>query len=479
MGLAITLEAGRGSGERLSHALRPLAAFGFLHGTHEWLEMFMIMEHIPTGGAFSILSQSIRIGLLALSFLSLAAFGTSLLSPNARIRRLALTVPLGMAAIWGFVLLSLRGRYPMDSELWDVADVWTRYILAIPSALLASGGLVVQQRVFRQAGLAQFGRDSLWAAIAFAWYGLVGQMFTRASYLPLSRVINEDLFIRLFGFPIQLLRAGAAILAAVFVIRFLRSSEVETQRRIVELQQARLKDAQRRETLRGELLRRVVAAQEKERKRVGRELHDETGQALTAIGLGLRAAVSSMQTDVKKTEKNLRKLEDLVSHSLTELQRLIADLRPTHLDDLGLAAALRWYAGEVEDRVPIKVAVEVEGNHMDLPPGVKTGLFRVAQEALTNVVKHADAKMAKITVKFGEESVEIEISDDGCGFNSQIMAMDSSRPSWGLAGMEERATLLNGEFEILSEPGRGTHVLVRVPYFDEIGRHDDDSTDTG
>ncbi len=479
MGLAVTLEVGRGSDERLRYALRPLALFGFLHGTHEWLEMFQILGILPGQDTALLAWQSIRIALLAFSFLSLAAFGSALLAPTRQFRRVALIVPLLLAAIWGFGVLALRGKYPVSSELWVVADVWSRYVLAIPSALLASAGLIRQQREFRRVGLERFGRDTLWAAVAFAWYGLVGQIFVSPSPLPPSNVVNSMLFFELFGFPVQLLRATVAIIGAFFVIRFLRASEVETQRHIAKLQEERLREAERREALRGELLGRVVAAQEAERQRIGRELHDETGQALTAIGLGLRGVSSTLREDVDKAAGNMRQLEGLVAHSLTELQRLISDLRPSHLDDLGLASALRWYAGEVETRVPLKIKVNVEGEDRDLPAPVKTGLFRIVQEALTNVVKHANAEKVEVRLVFEIDSVQLEVSDDGSGFNPEILSMDSSRPSWGLAGMEERAALFNGRFQLESAEGEGTRVRVIVPYQELSEEYDDDSSNAG
>ncbi|MER3458237.1 MAG: hypothetical protein C4309_06075, partial [Chloroflexota bacterium] len=201
MGLVVALEGGRASDARLRHALRPLAGFGLIHAAHEWLEMFQILELLPLQSAEPLLWQSIRLAILAFSFLSLSAFGASLLAPNERIRRVSLLFPLVLSAVWEFGLLSLRSRFSLESGLWDIADAWTRYVLGIPAALAASAGLIAQQRVFRQAGLVRFGRDSLWAAIAFAWYGLVGQIFVRPSPLPPSDIINQDLFLRLFGFP--------------------------------------------------------------------------------------------------------------------------------------------------------------------------------------------------------------------------------------------------------------------------------------
>ena len=479
MGIAILLEIGRGTDERLRRALRPLAVFGLLHGTHEWMEMLEMLGLLPVYSASPLAWESVRLALLAFSFLSLAAFGASLLAPSAHYHRIGLLVPLGLAALWGFGILLLRGRIGVISELWDAADVWTRYVLAIPSAILASAGLINQQREFRRAGLARFGRDSLWAAVAFAWYGVVGQLFTRASPLPPSNVINQALFYDLFGFPVQVLRAIVAIIGAFFVIRFLRSSEVEQQRKIADLQRERLREAERRDALRGELYGRVVAAQESERMRIGRELHDETGQALTAIGLGLRAASSALRENVDKAAGNIKQLENLVAHSLNELQRLIADLRPSHLDDLGLASTLRWYAGEVETRVPLKITVTTEGEDNDLPAPVKIGMFRIAQEALTNVVKHADAKNAEVKLTYKEDSVQLEIIDDGCGFNMQILSMDLSRPSWGLTGMEERAALFNGKLELESAEGEGTKIRVIVPYQELSEENHDDTSDAG
>ncbi len=474
MGFAILLERNKCSDPRLRHALLPLAAFGLIHGAHEWLEMFDILGILHAVDGPHVPLEALRLALLAFSFLSLAAFGASLLTRDEIQRRYSLLLPISLTAIWAFGMLIMRGQYT-SSEMLSVADVWTRYVLAIPAAIVASVGLIYQQRAFRRSGLAQFGRDALWAAIAFSWYGLIGQMFTQASPLPPSNVVNQRLFQELFGFPVQLLRAGAAVLAAVFVIRFMRAFEYEVQRRLTKLQEERVKEAERREALRGDLLRRIVAAQEAERQRIARELHDETGQALTAIGLGLRSISTTLRQDSDKTGHNLRQLEGLVAQSLEELQRLIADLRPSHLDDLGLAAAIRWYTGEIQRRSLLRVDFETDGDQRELSPEVKTALFRVVQEALNNVVKHAQATKVYVRLEFGEHAATILVSDNGRGFNPNKPA-NSNRPAWGLEGMRERANLLGGSFDISSRPQRGTQVEVTIPYLqtkNEVDEHED------
>ncbi len=462
MGLAVALEGGRGSDARLGHALRPLAGFGIIHGLNEWIEMGDLLGILPGQNIAPLAWKSLNLAILAFSFLSLTAFGASLLASNERTRRLSWTAPLVQAALWGFGLLILRGRYDLE-VIWNIADVWSRYVLAIPASLTACAGLIAQQRAFRRAGMARFGRDSLFAAVAFIWYGIVGQLFTRPSALFPSTVVNEELFYHWFGFPVQILRAAAALVVAVFVIRFLRASEVETRRQISALQRVQLEEAQQRETLRGELFKRVVAAQEAERQRIARELHDETGQTLTAIGLGLRGVTTTLRKDLDLSAKNLRKLEGLVADSLDELQRIIADLRPSHLDDLGLPAALRWYAGEIQERANLNVQVEVTGTEQAITAEIKIAIFRVIQEALTNVIKHAQASSARVSLTYGERNVRVQVHDDGCGFNVQRVGA-ADRPSWGLTGMRERASLLGGEFILDSQIGAGTQICISIPY---------------
>jgi len=461
MGVAIIIELGHATDARLRRALRPLAAFGLIHGMHEWSEMFQILYVTYLGGEITEAWKGINLGVLAFSFLSLAASGAYLLTRDEQKQRYSLLLPLGLAAVWAFGLLTMQGTYTPD-EIFDVADVWTRYTIAVPAALLVAVGLIGQQREFHRAGLGSFGRDCLWAAVAFIWYGLIGQIFTRPSELPPSNVINSTLFYDWFGFPVQLLRALAAVFIAIFVIRFLRSIEYEIRIKIDALQDAQLQEAKERDLIKNEMLRRIVAAQEAERQRIARELHDATGQSLTAIGLGLRGASSAIKKNGEKAATNIIRLEGLVDDALNELQRLIADLRPSHIDDLGLGAALRWYAGEVQKRVPLNVHVDVHSYTGGLPSEQKIAIFRIIQEAITNVIKHANAENVYIRLICSGEMVHVWVEDDGQGFDPHKM-FSKNRPTWGLIGMKERASLLDGSFNISSEPGSGTQVNVQIP----------------
>jgi signal transduction histidine kinase len=466
MGLLVASEGGRASDVRLRRALPPLAGFGLVHAAHEWMEMYVLMGHPATPLEMTIMS-GIQLATLAFSFISLAAFGSFLLAETEVTRRLILLIPIGLQAVWVFGLYHFQGEYT-GQILWDVADAWTRYTLAIPASLLTAIGLVAQQRAFRRSGLIRFGQDALWAAITFGWYGLVGQFFGKSTPLFPSSILNQQTFLNLFGFPIQMFRAVTAVAAALFVIRFLRAFQVETERKIADLQKARLQESQQRELLRGELFRRVVAAQEAERQRIARDLHDETGQSLTAIGMGLRGLAGKLSSRNKEVMGTLHKLETLTADSLQELQRLISDLRPSHLDDLGLSAALRWYGGKIQEHSSISVRVDTLGEERNLDEAMKIAIFRIVQESLNNIIKHAKASNVNIHLRFEEKNVRIHVRDNGIGFDlDRVKQRQTSRPSLGLAGMEERAALLGGTVCIQSRPGYGTEVEVTIPYYHE------------
>lgn len=460
MGLLVAMEGGRSTDARLRMALRPLAGFGLVHAAHEWLEMFKEMGHFDT--AFFNLMPIFELSILAFSFLSLAAFGSYLVLGSESTWRVSLIIPLALEAVWVAGLLHFRDIYAPE-EILAITDVWTRYALAIPAGLLAAAGLIVQQRAFRRAGLVSFGRDSLWASVSFGWYSLVGQLFPNASALPPSDFLNSELFLGLLGFPIQLLRAVTAIFAAVFVIRFLRAFQVESDRKITELQEARLHEAREREALQAELFRKVVAAQEAERQRIARDLHDETGQSLTAIGMGLRGLADEMKSRRGKSD-TLGQLQTLTSDALRELQRIIADLRPAHLDDLGLSSTLRWYVHRLQEMVPLTIRLDISGEEHAMDETVKIALFRIVQEALNNIIKHSQATHAGISLEYREKSVHILVRDNGIGFDMNVVKDRIGRVSLGLAGMGERAALLGGTVEIHSRPAYGTEVEAVIPY---------------
>jgi signal transduction histidine kinase len=469
MGVAVLLESGRSSELRLVRALRPLALFGLLHGAHEWGDMFARIFALTSNYSLSPDELILRHIWLVTSFIMLAIFGMQLLVPEGEAggrprRGLVWQVPLGLVLLWLVGLPLLWAVVPARADWLAAIDVWARYVIGIPASLLAAWGLVRQQHAFRAQGLASFGRDSLWAAVAFGWYGLVGQLFVSRSVIFPSMFLNSELFLQLFDVPVQLFRAATAMAAAFFVVRFLRAFEVERARRLRELQAAQLHAVQQREQLRRDLLRQIVTAQEAERQRIARELHDETGQALTGLGLGLRAVKTMLCAENEPAARHVEELEAMAGSALDELRRVVADLRPSHLDDLGLIPALRWYTQEIEARSGVRVRLEAQPPPLPLRPELNTVLFRIVQEALSNVVRHAQAREAMVHLTATPEALYLTVSDDGRGFAPEpVFAPQRGRQAWGLLGMQERAALVGGELTVNSAAGRGTTIGVVVP----------------
>lgn len=237
----------------------------------------------------------------------------------------------------------------------------------------------------------------------------------------------------------------------------------------LSLENARLYDEiQAREQRLGELLHQVVGAQEAERQRIARELHDVTGQSLTAIGLGLRG-LETVLAGATGVVEQIRELKSFSTGALGELRHIIADLRPSQLDDLGLVAAIQWYVQRYEQRRSIRTEFVVEGPRTRLPAEYEIVLFRIVQEALTNIAKHARASEASVTLGFAPTQVWATIRDNGRGFDlNTVLHSKSPHTGWGLLGIQERALLLGGRCQFDSTPGRGTCVRVEIPLPQEV-----------
>jgi signal transduction histidine kinase len=204
-------------------------------------------------------------------------------------------------------------------------------------------------------------------------------------------------------------------------------------------------------------LRRVVEAQELERRRLARELHDETGQALTSILLGLKALEEKVDdTDSRAAAAELR---ELVVATLQDVRRLAVELRPSALDDFGLVAALERLTASISEQTGIAIDFEPVLTTERLPEEVETALYRIVQESLTNVVKHAKARNVSVLLALKDGAVKAMIEDDGGGFDPA----ERTGEGFGLVGMRERLALLGGRLEIESSASAGTTVAAEVP----------------
>lgn len=252
----------------------------------------------------------------------------------------------------------------------------------------------------------------------------------------------------------QLLAALAALAACAVDNALLADAERERTEAVMGLQAAEQLAAVRRE-----MLERVIQAQETERARVARDLHDQVGQSLTSVLLALRIAESA-PTGSNEARHRTEELRELITDTLDEVRLVAFDLRPAVLDDIGLITAIQRLAASVEARLGVRVTVDVEGidDTRRLSSEIETPIYRIVQEALTNVARHAQIDTAAVVLCRREGIVRVEIHDEGRGF-----ALDASPPTLGIDGMTERAALAGGTLSIDTDVGDGTRIRLEIP----------------
>lgn len=217
---------------------------------------------------------------------------------------------------------------------------------------------------------------------------------------------------------------------------------------------------------------KIILAQEEERKRVAREIHDGPAQSMANLVLRTEICERILDTKPQEVREELADLKIMVRNSLQELRKIIFDLRPMAIDDLGLVATLKRYIEEYRERYPLNIDLVISGGPIVRKKDLEIAIFRIIQEALNNVLKHAHASDALVKIDVDDELISVIIRDNGCCFKT---GEKSPEGSFGLLGMRERVELIEGSLEINSAPGKGTEIIVKVP----IDRNHENKLDGG
>jgi PAS domain S-box-containing protein len=202
---------------------------------------------------------------------------------------------------------------------------------------------------------------------------------------------------------------------------------------------------------------------EEERRGMAREIHDELGQSLTCLKMDVHWLSNHLSNEDESVYEKLHVVNQQIDNTVHTVQRISSELRPRLLDDLGLAAAIEWQAGRLQDRLGVHVKIISEPEQIQLSEACSITIFRIFQEALTNIARHAEATQIEIVLRQQEEQVTLTVKDNGIGFTPDKMG---NHASLGLLGMRERACLLDGELEIQSEPGKGVTIHLTIPYME-------------
>jgi two-component system sensor histidine kinase DegS len=206
---------------------------------------------------------------------------------------------------------------------------------------------------------------------------------------------------------------------------------------------------------------KIIFAQELEKKKWALEIHDSITQSLVLISYRFQALKRLLVNDPQKVQKDLDELEKLITEAISEARSIMDDLRPSILDDIGLIPAIQKYIRKVIEESRISVNFRGVDLKLRLPSEVETAVYRIIQEALVNVRKHAKATHIKIEIDLVDNQLVVNIDDNGIGFD--VEAVDNEGDNWGLIGMRERANIIGGSLEIKSSVGEGTLISLKVP----------------
>jgi len=437
MGLAIALQSRHSSHLELARSLNWLAAFGFLHGLHEWGELFIPIQAGYLSPEIIELLLYFNLALLAVSFACLYGFGLALLEPlrHRRIFHIGFAVLL---VAWFFIsFFILRAWYPDFSVWYDAVNALTRYLIGFPGGLLAAYAL--REHALKR--IAPYNVPRIFKAmqlsgITMALYAVAaGLIVPPAPFFP-ANWLNTETFAQYAIIPPQLVRALIGLAMALTTIRFLDIFDVETSRQIAAME-----------------LERV---QSEERERLARELHDGTIQKVYTAGLLVRSAAKLSEPEsplAGRLEAAVGVLDDAISdlrEDLSQLQSSVKTNEPIKIAIQNLAS---------DPRFSSLVTVELD---LDLPdtcylsPERTANVLAILQEALANIVRHAHARHVTVSANCPDNHLRIRISDDGIGLNEQASG------GHGLHNMHDRASLLQGTLTV-ERLARGTSVTLELP----------------
>jgi len=442
LGLAIALQSRSYSRLDLARSLKWLAAFGFTHGLNEWGDLFIpIQATYLSPGAVEVL-HVVHLFILALSFTFLFEFGIALLRPLRRARWLH-GVSWGLLGLWIFLVYFPLHAAVMDNEGWhNLSNALARYFICFPGGLLAACGLR-QHTLLRiqPLNVPHIVKMLRFAGLMLAFYAVLGGLLPPAIiYFP-GNLLNSQSFEAALGIPPLVFRSLVGLGLVLAVIRALEVFNVETDRMIEAIEQEQ-----------------ILAA---ERDRLARDLHDGTIQKVYTAGLLVESAHKLAGAQDARLASRLEKAEAVLNDAIGDLRHSLDKLenRPSIPS---LPQALQELAEDPRYRTLVDISLDLDLPTRDfLSPVRSDHVLAIVQEALANVVRHSRARQVKLSAHNAQGKLILIILDDGVGLPPDVT------PGYGLRNMRDRARLLGGNLEVKPANGKGTRVMLEIPWKDE------------
>lgn len=441
LGLAIALQSRHSSRLDLARSLNWLAAFGFSHAFNEWGDLFIpIQSNYLSPETIKVL-QAIHLLLLAVSFTFLFEFGVTLLKPLGRTRWLH-GVSGALLAIWIFVTyFPLASLIPNFNTWYSTAAALARYFIGFPGGLLAAYGL--RQNTFQRIQpleVPHIIKMLRFAGIMMALYAVFGGLIpSPVPFFP-GNILNSVNLEHWIGIPPEVFRSIFGLVMAISVIRGLEVFDLETERKLEAMEQ-----------------QQILA---NERNRIARELHDGAIQKVYTAGLLVESASKLIEDENSVLTNRLEKAEAVLNDAISDLRQNLKELS-TNPEGEPLPVMLRRLVEDPRFQSLVDIQLDMDLPEEPLSPIRVDHILAVINEALSNAVRHSNARHIKITARSDEELISISVQDDGIGFPKEFKA------GYGLRNMRDRARILGGHVKVDNVKGKGTRIELTIPWKDE------------
>lgn len=438
MGLMIALQSRQTSRLELARSLTWLAGFGLVHGLHEWGDVFIPIQAAYLDEKWIHLFYLLRLMLLSTSFACLTAFGVSLLAPFGIPRWLRL-LPMIVFTLWvtiSFFVFTLLFR---EYHAWvNACDALARYIIALPSAMLSTYGLIKYARLrVRLLNVPQAYFSMLALAAAMGMYSIFGGLLVPPVPFFPGSMLNAEMVKNVTGIPVIVFRSFLGLVMSVSTIRLLELFDVETRRKIESLEQDALLSA--------------------ERERIGRELHDGAIQKVYTAGLLARAALNVLAPNSVAYQR-IEQASSALDAAVSDLRASLQSLQSEESCIESVSNLLHQVASNAHYMAMVDIQLQMDiSPDLTLPAAQSGHLLRIINEAMANALRHAQARHVCICATRQQNLLRIIIRDDGRGFLLERVSGN------GLRNMQDRARLLNGNLQIQSSDGKGTTIQLDVP----------------
>jgi|SRR5215211_2937999 len=443
LGFAILLQVQQSSRLELARSLRWLAAFGITHAFNEWGDLFIPIQAQYLSSTMIRLLLVLQLVLLAASFACLFQFGISVLSPFHLTRWLN-GIPTAMFALWIFVTFFVLLPFQPDIEKWHhAANAFARYFIGFPGGLLAAYGLRLHAlKRIQPLNVPIIFSTLRIAGISLGVYAVLGGLIPPpVTFFP-GDILNVQTFERTTGIPPIIFRTLTAIVIAVAMIRSLEIFTLETQRKIEELEQQHIINA--------------------EQERLARELHDGAIQKVYTAGLLVESAARLTETK-SELGSRLERAVVVLNDAIADLRHNLAELHHTDVvsSEEMLAQMLLKLSQDPHYNTLVNLSLDLKLPEEKILSPVRTRhVFAIINEAMANIVRHANARHVSILAQDLGERLQVLIKDDGIGIPP------NAQSGYGLRNMRDRSRLLNGDLRFSEPSGKGTTITLEIPWVD-------------